>query len=483
MTPDVLARIDRAAREACGLDPARPLITAVSGGADSLCLLDSLHALGFSLVVAHFDHRLRPDSAGDARFVEAEAARRGLPFAGGSGEVAALARDEHLSIEEAARLARYRFLFDEAQRYGAQAVATGHTADDQVETVLMHLLRGAGLSGLKGMLPRAVLPLFSTDLPFVRPLLDVWREETLAWCAARGLQPREDPTNRDPAFTRNRLRLTLLPTLEALQPSARRSLWRSARALRGDFQLLQSLEDETWTRLAPRRGAGWVALELDALGALPDGLRRRILRRAVACLRPALRDLDLETVERGLAFLDNPTRSGQMDLALGLCLSREGSELIVHESAVSAPPRGVPQLARDLEIPVEVPGEILLGNGYRLRAESLPVQALPADWQSRGAQECWLDGEAARIGLTLRGARLGERFSPLGMGGQSLKLSDLWINLHVPRAARAGWPLLCAGDTIYWVVGLRPGQAGRITPASREVIHLSLLAPESAPQS
>src|SRR5512146_2662668 len=153
------------ALRSCLLDREKPLIVGVSGGPDSLCLLDGLARLRFLLIAAHFDHRLRPESGQDAEVVRQAAESLGVQFALGSADVSACARDERLSIEEAARLLRYRFLFEQARRFKAQAVAVGHTADDQVESVLMHLLRGAGLSGLKGMSYRAIVPEWDNEIP------------------------------------------------------------------------------------------------------------------------------------------------------------------------------------------------------------------------------------------------------------------------------------------------------------------------------
>ncbi|MEN6478284.1 MAG: tRNA lysidine(34) synthetase TilS, partial [Anaerolineales bacterium] len=197
------------------------LVVAVSGGADSLCLLHALHALapelGYRLQVAHLDHGLRAAAAEDAAWVAALCARWGLPCTVGQAQVRALAEAEGRSLEEAARLARYRFLARVALRVGARAVAVGHTADDQAETLLLHLVRGAGLTGLVGMAPAAPWPLpedvASAALTLLRPLLAVSRQDTVSYCAALGLTPRKDETNADPAYTRNRLRLELLPVL------------------------------------------------------------------------------------------------------------------------------------------------------------------------------------------------------------------------------------------------------------------------------
>src|SRR4030095_10547509 len=161
-------------RDQCGLSRESPVLVGVSGGPDSLCLMSVLRKAGYHAIVAHFNHKLRPDSDTDANIVEQTAARLNLASVMERGDVRGYAETEKLSIEEAARTLRYRFLMEQAHRLNAQAVAVGHTADDQVETVLMHFIRGAGLAGLKGMNYRTIINMFDSEIPIIRPLLDVW---------------------------------------------------------------------------------------------------------------------------------------------------------------------------------------------------------------------------------------------------------------------------------------------------------------------
>ena len=203
-------------RDNCKLTRDRPILVGVSGGPDSLCLMESLRQEGYSVIVAHFNHQLRPDSDVEANSLEKTVSRKNIPSIFDSGDVRGYAESEGLSIEEAAREMRYRFLFEQARDCNAQALAVGHTADDQVETVLMHFLRGAGLTGLKGMTYRSFLPAFDERMPIVRPLLDIWREETVVFCAANGLRPYYDPSNDSLNFLRNRIRHLLIPHLGCL---------------------------------------------------------------------------------------------------------------------------------------------------------------------------------------------------------------------------------------------------------------------------
>src|SRR5512135_1332728 len=168
----MLENIESILSEKCGLTRDRPIIAGISGGPDSLCLMNVLRKAGYHLIVAHFNHKLRPDADADANIVEQTAGRLNIASVIQSGDVRAFADAEKLSIEEAARSMRYRFLMEQARHSHAQAVAVGHTADDQVETVLMHFIRGAGLNGLKGMPYRSNLREFDPEIPLVRPLLE-----------------------------------------------------------------------------------------------------------------------------------------------------------------------------------------------------------------------------------------------------------------------------------------------------------------------
>ena len=481
-----LADLQRILQTECSLEPARPLVVGVSGGPDSLCLLDILHRLGFTPVVAHFDHQLRPDSSQDAARVGLVAKNHGLPFILGSLDVAGFAREHKLSVEEAARIARYRFLFDTARQQAAQAVAVAHTADDQVETVLMHLLRGSGLSGLKGMLYRSEAPGWDPgrdpttgqQVPLVRPLLGTWRSEVVDYCRERCLEPVTDPSNSDLTFFRNRLRHELIPTLEQYNPRVKETLWRMARVLAGDQAVLEEVTRQAWSRCLSGQGAGYVALSLDELRQLSLGLQRGVLRTAINCLRPDLRDIDYAAVERGVGWVGQPPVTGQGDLVSGLCLYFENQRLFVMEAGAILAEDDWPLLRSGEALRLDVPGELPLENGWKIAAE-------PGSFEGReglsslksNAYHAWLDAEALTLPLVVRSVRPGERFEPLGMGGHSMKLSDFFINEGLPRRARARWPLVCSGDQVAWVAGYRPAYPFRVRETTHSLVHLHLYKP------
>jgi tRNA(Ile)-lysidine synthase len=464
----------------CRLVREEPVLVGVSGGADSLCLLDSLAGLQFRVVAAHFDHGLRSDSARDAEKVRLAAEKLGVPFVLGSADVSGYAREQRLSLEAAARALRYRFLFDQARRITAQAVAVGHTADDQVETVLMHLLRGAGLNGLQGMTSSSLHADWDAAIPLVRPLLGFWRAETLAYCAERGLQPVFDPTNLDTAFFRNKLRNELIPLLEAVQPEIRQTLWRTAQALSGDAEIVRAAVEAAWSGCRAEQVGEAVILRRPEFQALSPGLQRGLLRKAVAGLQngagDAPRDVDYEAIERAARFARSPG-DGQVDLALGLRLVAEGERLLVTRSALPWDARW-PRL-ETAELHLAFPGETALSSGWQMAAEWVEQAGFPVfPTADASPWEAWLDASSLPGEVCLRRAQPGDRFQPLGMEGHSLKLSDFWINEKLPRRARAAWPLVAAGKQILWVPGFRLAHPYRVQKNTRKALHLRLFRVE-----
>jgi tRNA(Ile)-lysidine synthase len=461
----------------CGLDPSRPVLAGISGGPDSLCLLGILQEAGYRVIVAHFNHQLRPEADLEAASVSDRARQLGLLFVTASADVHAYAEAQGHSIEEAARLLRYRFLFEAARKHKAQAVAVGHTADDQVETVLMHFVRGAGLAGLKGMEYRTILPTFDAEIPLVRPLLALWRTDTESYCQAHNLEAHFDLSNADTVFFRNSLRLSLIPELEKYNPQIKEALFRTAQALQGDYSVLQDVLQVAWKDVLRDTGRGWVAFDEAGLAGLSTGLRRNILRRAAELLRPDERDFGFEALERAASFIEKPS-GRQVDLANGLYLFVENGRTTLAAYQADLPFAQWPQVKQQLIISSQIIAtrdqHLELENGWILTAKALPLKA--EDW-SQGSDNwsVWLDADRLpRDDLVIRPRRRGDVFSPLGMGGQTVGVKDLYINLKIPRRARPHWPLVCAGDQVAWVVGYRIAHPFRITKATKRMLHLEI---------
>lgn len=472
----MIAKLSTILHHNCLLETIKPVIAGVSGGADSLCLLDVLHHSGFNVVVAHLDHMLRPTSGAEAQQVERCAARYNVPFVLERADVSGYARQQGLTIEAAARVLRYGFLFRQAEKFGAQAVAVGHHADDQVETILMHLLRGAGMAGLVGMDYRSLPNAWSSRIALVRPLLGVWRSEIDAYISERGFQPVMDESNTDAAFLRNRVRHALLPELERFNPQVRQALWRMAEVLRADQAALESLLEPVYDQCTLERGAGYLALDARALAGQPEGIQRRIIRMGLSVLRPGLDQIDFEMVERAREFLEIPTLSRQADLGDGLRLSMEGETLWLADWQANLPNQEWPQVVDKAERLLPVPGQLNLAHGWLLKSEQL---ALTAQLHRQVVAnddpfQAWFDAGSLSFPLQVRPRRFGERMAPLGMGGRSIKLSDLMINLKVVKRARAAWPVVLSAGEVIWAPGLRQSHEHRVREASSDLVFLRL---------
>jgi len=436
-------------------------------------MLDVLRS-EYPVVVAHFNHHLRSQASHDAQMVADLAENWGLPFTFGEGDTETYAQEHHLSIEDAARELRYRFLFEQAAHYDVQAVAVAHTADDQVETMLMHLLRGAGLDGLTGMPVYALPNPWSVSIPLVRPLLSTWRDEIEAYCIEHELIPVIDESNADTTYFRNRLRHTLIPDLETYIPGLRARLWQTADLLAADRNVLDELTNTIWREMLQEKDSGYVVFLIAPFQQQPLGVQRRLIRKAVAYLRPGARDLDFAMVQRVIDFFAAPTSTRQIDIGLGLSAFLEDRKLIIANWDADLPSVEWPQIKVEVVLPI--PGEVDLGNGWKLQAE------IVEDFESVQDMVCandnpfraWIDLGNRQPRLNIRPRRAGDRFHPLGMAGQSQKLSDFMVNQKIPQRARAGWPLVCAGDEIVWVPRYRLDETYRVTSQSARGVLLVL---------
>lgn len=315
------------------------LLAAVSGGPDSLCLLHVLRELApqydLNLHVAHLDHQLRHDSAADARFVADLAQAWNMPVTLGSEDVGTFARGQRIGVEAAARELRLQFLINTAQRIGATAIALGHTADDQAETVIMRLMRGAGPSGLAAMRPArpayGVQP-NSPAAPFlIRPLLETTRTQIEAYCAHHELQPRHDPSNHDPIYTRNRVRGHILPLLKTYNPSIIAALGRTARICAEEDALIENLIDQVWPTVVQHHATAMLFQRANFVQLHP-ALQRRMLRRAA---RSLVADVELEAkhLDAALAAVQTKRRRVQLPRELWLYVMPEELRLIREDTA------------------------------------------------------------------------------------------------------------------------------------------------------
>ena len=480
------------------------VVVAVSGGADSLCLLGTLLALRKAespgapgeIVVATLDHGLRGAAgAADARWVEDLTARLGLRCVAERVDAHALAQANHLSQEDAARRLRYAFLRRVARDVSAARICLGHTLDDQAETVILHLLRGSGLDGLAGMRP------VRGDL--ARPLLELTHTQAVAYCAARGWLPREDLTNRDERYLRNRVRRRLVPLLEAYNPNIRRTLARNAAVIADDLALLEAATDRAWTEMLVGEAAATLTLRLTAVREAPPALRRRVLRRAALRLTtpptadgaigaPGLSGLEARHVALIERFIACGRTGGALTLPGGLRVGL-GYDTLSVTRAPGEQPGGAATSAEpsDGVWTVSVPGVVNIpALGWRVRATPLttppglegdPLPPIPREAPlahagtaasgHRGELRVYLDADCLDGALTVRAWRPGDRFRPLGMASEK-KLQDVFSDAKVTRDARRRLPIVCAGERIVWVVGVRIADDVRLTQTTRHTLAL-----------
>jgi tRNA(Ile)-lysidine synthase len=479
-------RVLRGLRRRELLHDAERVALALSGGSDSVALvwlLQEMASAGHIAVagLVHLNHGLRgEESNGDEVFCRALAARIGWPIDVEEIDAAALARAQSQSVETAGRAARYRFFEAAAQRLGADVVMTGHTLDDQAETVLLRLLRGAGTRGLGGVRPRRG--------PYVRPLLDVRRAELRQYLVDRGESFRDDSSNRDLSVPRNRIRHELMPVISRLAPGGVRALARVAALARDDEDFLQKaaieagrslvLSDEA-RRVAQAPPASTLRIDCRMFAVLPPALGRRVVRELLLRAAPGatFSARHIEAV-RELAFADKS--NGHLDLP-GLAVERRAGVLSISSRAGAATPNPAGRRRRltsagpgqGARRPLEVPGAVEMPEAGVTIAASMQVgeSAVPPGTDKRVAM---LQASSLMLPLAVRTRRPGDRFRPLGAPGRR-KLQDLLVDRKVPREAREIVPLVVdAADRIVWVVGVAIAEECRVTSPGAGVVILKV---------
>ena len=453
--------------EGAGLGPAGLLVVAVSGGPDSLALLHALNHLREDLVLrlhcAHLDHGLRGDaSVADAEFVAETCRELGIGFTVDRADVSSVSKERRLSLEEAARDVRFAFLARVVKEQRADAIALGHTADDQAETVLMRILRGTGITGLRGMESRSRRVIAGAEVVLLRPLLSVDRRTTEEYCRALELHPRRDESNLSPKMTRNRVRTELLPLMEQYNPAVRDALMRLSRSAAQDAAYIEVETDTIWPKLA-RRVPGGVAFDKNALMESAPALQSSLLRRAVLEVKGDLRNIDLSHIDDMARLADGPA-GRSLDLPGGVRFSVGYSDVTLVLSGDA--PESLPPLDGRHEL--AAPGETELPGwtaSARLLDRSASIELTGPDNASDEAigreHTAYLDFDSLGGRLRVRSRVDGDRFQPLGMS-HTKKLQDFMVDSKIPRAWRDRVPLLVSSNGIAWVVGWRIAEWAKV---------------------
>lgn len=443
------------------LAPGDSVVAAVSGGSDSVALLHVLDELrkryALTVTCAHYNHELRGSASdADEAFVHELADHLGIPFQSGKDDVRAYAATHHLSPEEAARDLRLHFLRMVALQTGASCIATAHTQDDQVETVLFRLFKGTGMRGLAGIAPRNGM--------FVRPLLGCSKEELQAWLQQHGWQWREDASNRDPRYERNFVRISVLPLLESRFPSVRTAVARAAGTARQTCELFDDQTEKVTSDIdileaGDGRHPGALRLPLATLAALPDPL-----------LVHALEDI-FTTVGTGPSY-ERLTRSVQ-----AIRGGRPGVRVTLDERMMleigyqHVYLYGAAFTDRVME-PRNVAAFPVTVDWFRRRLtfEEKTRADLPPDLRQLGGKEAWFDLDQIALPVIVRMPQPGDRVRTFG--GTTQKVQDLFVNAKVDRVLRLRRPVLCDAQGILWIPVLARSGRAVITDASQHLLRI-----------
>ena len=436
--------------------PGDTLVVAISGGADSTALLDLLTRLpgyDLNLIVAHLNHCLRGAEAdADQEFCRGMAARYNVHFEVRRVDVKSMASKSGMNLEDAGRRARIQFLDEIRTKFDAAAVVLAHHADDQAETVLIRLLRGSGMTGLSGMT-------FRNGRGYVRPLLEISRVDIEQYLRGLGLDWRDDASNSDTVYLRNRIRHQLLPLLEEYNPAIRACLAATASVLRGDEELLVELTEAAFA-VACRVEDGGIVCSVAQLRTLNSALRRRVLRHAFRQLTGSLDGVSQKHIDALCDMLDSDRPNSRLSLPQAVTAVRE-YDLVIFKLAAGG------ELDTDLAVMIAEPGSYRLPSGGAL---TLDLAAAPSFLADSGSV-CF-DLATNPFPWLVRTFRPGDRIRPFGMSGRK-KVKDIFIDRKIPASERRRIPLIFCADNLIWIAGVCASESTRVVAPAAAVVRVS----------
>lgn len=455
-SPSLLSHVDTTIRTKNLFNKDATIIVALSGGADSCALLDVLFSLkefAPRLIAAHINHKLRGDeSDADEEFTRLLAARYNIAFESCQIDVASMARLHGLNLEDAGRRARYKYLEEIRTKHSAQAIALAHHADDQAETILMRLLRGSGMTGLSGM-----------DYRFgylIRPLLDVNRNDIEQYLKERGLEYRQDSSNTNMRFLRNRIRHELLPLLRDYNPNICKRLNTTASILADEDHFLDSIAVPQMHQVATQ-SQNALTFSVQMLLDQPLAIRRRILRTALAQLTGNLDNLSFDHIEAIQHLLESSRPNSKLNLPHGVRAVRTYDTITFFSS------KYIPQKSIE-PISIIAPGIYNLSNG----------SVLDVSFYSDRQDDCKLSSDSALVDLEkvpfpweIRSFTPGDRITPLGMNGTK-KIKNIYIDNKIPTSKRNLIPIICSGNILTWVCGICLSNLAKVDSKTRKMVKI-----------
>ena len=430
------------------------ILIGLSGGPDSVCLADVLdklkEELNISLSAVYIDHGMRPEETGnEADFCRGFCKERGINFIEESVNVREHAEEGGTNLQEAARELRYQKFEEISNRLGTEYIALGHNADDQAETVLMRLLKGAGMKGLTGIPP-------VRDL-IIRPLIEIERSMIEDYLKENSVAYTVDSSNLKEKYFRNWLRLSLLSEIKKKDPAVIREISRTAEILRDEDEYLEIIVTKTLMRLFSRKDDGTIELFLTPLSSIEKPVLRRLLRRAVDAAK-GLRGISFSNIEDIIDLIRNGKAGDSLDLPREIRVIREYSLLKISTL------KHVKITKYKLEPPCDV---AIRETGAVIKSVYEEKGSDPAD----GRKEVFLDACLLKFPLLIRARAAGDHFYPAGFGKKK-KLQDFFVDEKVPRDLRDSVPLVLSGDDIVWVAGFRADERFRVTDKTEKVLRL-----------
>jgi len=441
------------------------VVVGVSGGVDSMVLLHLLNAyrqeLNLFLIAAYVNHGLRPgESEREAELVRNESSRLGLPFEYGQFDVREFQKSGGLSPQDAARRIRFHFFRNLLNKNQAQKIALGHQADDQVETVFLRLIRGAGLAGLKGMLP-------IRQGGVIRPLLEVWRGDIESFALEHQIPFVVDSSNLKEDYLRNRLRLSLLPLIEKeYQPNLKEVIFKTSSLLREENDYLERIAEENYQKFV-RNEKEALVFKFQEYQSLHPAIRWRVLQKVMAKTYGDQMEMEEEGPAIGRIYekLRHSSASFLMDLPNGISLEKRYDEIWVGERKGKAVP--------PFELELKSPGRTQIEE----IAREVVIEEIKKDDQMELASSspniAFLDHQALESPLRVRNFRPGDRFQPLGVKGTQ-KLKEFFIDHKIPRFERPAIPILVSGERIVWVVGYRIDERFKVTKETKKILRIEI---------
>ena len=436
------------------------VVVAFSGGIDSTALIYILNSLGkklkIKLFAAHLNHQIRgKDAEADASFVKKTSEKLGIPCFIEKFDVPGFAKQEKLNLEDAARRMRYEFLERIAAKAGANKIALAHTADDNIETFLMRLIRGTGMKGLEGIPP--------VRDKIIRPMIELYRKEIERYLSSKKITARIDKTNYETKYLRNRVRRNLIPALESYNPNIRESLIRAISAANAVQDFVESKAKEAFKKVVSLKTNDEIRFNIKEFLKIDAMLKGEVLRLAIVAVKKDLVDISRVHIDDIIDQLEK--KRAEVDLP--------GIYAVVNKGALSIS-REKPEknLSKSFMRKLEIPGEINDANdGFIIEADvmdSVPVSELHA----KNPYQAFLDYDKIAKPLIVRNRREGDIYSPLGLKGKK-KLQDIFVDEKIDIDERDNIPVIEDGKKIVWVVGYRMSEEAKVTPETKKVVKLS----------